>query len=47
LAKDLKLAHEQGLNTPLLSPLLNSYQEALKAGYGDEDVIAILKYLDK
>ena len=45
LAKDLKLAHEQGLSTPLLSPLLNSYQDALKAGYGDDDVIAILNYL--
>jgi len=47
LAKDLKLAKDQGLNTPLITPLLNSYQEALKAGYGDEDVIAILKYLQK
>jgi 3-hydroxyisobutyrate dehydrogenase len=47
LAKDLKLAKEQGLNTPLLAPLLNSYQEALSAGYGEDDVIAILKYLDK
>jgi 3-hydroxyisobutyrate dehydrogenase len=47
LAKDLKLAKDQGLDTPLLAPLLNSYQEALSAGYGDEDVIAILKYLDK
>lgn len=47
LAKDLKLAKDQGLNTPLITPLLNSYQEALTAGYGDEDVIAILKYLQK
>jgi 3-hydroxyisobutyrate dehydrogenase len=47
LAKDLKLAKDQGLNTPLITPLLNSYQEALQAGYGDEDVIAILKYLAK
>jgi 3-hydroxyisobutyrate dehydrogenase len=47
LAKDLKLAKEQGLNTPLLTPLLDSYQSALKAGYGDDDVIAILNYLKK
>jgi 3-hydroxyisobutyrate dehydrogenase len=47
LAKDLKLAQDQGLNTPLLAPLLNTYQQALKTGYGDDDVIAILKYLDQ
>ncbi len=47
LAKDLKLAKDQGLNTPLLTPLLDSYQSALKEGYGEDDVIAILNYLKK
>ena len=47
LAKDLRLAYQTGLNMPLSSPLLNSVQNALSEGLGDEDVMAILKYLDK
>lgn len=47
LVKDLRLAGEQGLKTPLFSPLLNSYGEALQQGHGEEDAMAILKYLSK
>lgn len=45
IAKDLRLAGEQGLITPLFTPLLNSYTQALQAGLGEEDAIAIYKYL--
>ena len=46
LAKDLRLAYEQGLDSPLISPILNSYQSAFNKGYGDDDAIAIFKFLD-
>ncbi len=45
LAKDLRLAGEQGLNSPLFPALSATYQGALQAGLGDEDVMAIFKYL--
>ena len=47
LAKDLRLAHQNGLNMPLADPVVNSFQNALKDGLGEEDVMAIFKYLDK
>ena len=47
LAKDIRLAGEQGLNTPLFSPLNQTYQEALQQGLGEEDCIAIFKYLGR
>jgi 3-hydroxyisobutyrate dehydrogenase len=45
LTKDLRLAGDQGLQTPLYAPLFKSYQDALKQGLGDEDCVAIYKYL--
>lgn len=47
LTKDLRLAGKQGLQTPLYEPLFKSYQHALENGLGDEDCMAIYKYLDK
>jgi 3-hydroxyisobutyrate dehydrogenase len=47
LAKDLRLANETGLDMPLSSPVLNSFQNALHEGLGEEDVMAIFKYLKK
>src|SRR5205085_6792686 len=44
LAKDLRLASEQGLQSPLFQPLYNSFQQALEMGLGEEDVMAIIKY---
>jgi 3-hydroxyisobutyrate dehydrogenase len=46
LAKDLRLASEQGLNSPLIAPLLKSYQSAVNSGLGDNDAIAIFKFLE-
>ncbi|WP_345948013.1 NAD(P)-dependent oxidoreductase [Mucilaginibacter sp. PAMB04274] len=47
LAKDLRLAKEQGLDAPLSTPLYESFKQAQEAGLGDEDVMAIYKHLDK
>jgi len=45
LVKDLQLAKDAGLDTPLITPLFNSYRQALAEGLGDEDVMAIIKSL--
>lgn len=47
LAKDLRLAKEAGLHTPLLDPLFATYQNAEQDGFGNEDVVAVMKYLEK
>ncbi|SDW85477.1 NAD(P)-dependent oxidoreductase [Flavobacterium degerlachei] len=47
LVKDLGLAKEAGLNTPLIEPLFDSYSAAQYEGLGDEDVMAIIKSLRK
>ena len=47
LAKDLRLATEQGLNTPLAAPLYQTFKDARDSGLGDEDVMAVIKYLDQ
>ena len=44
LAKDLRLAKAEGLDTPLANVVHQSFQKA-EATHGDEDVIAILKQL--
>jgi 3-hydroxyisobutyrate dehydrogenase len=45
LVKDLKLAKEAGLATPLINPLFNSYEKAQQEGLGEDDVMAIIKSL--
>lgn len=47
LVKDLGLAKEAGLDTPLIEPLFDSYAAAQYEGLGDEDVMAIIKSLRK
>lgn len=47
LAKDLRLAGKEGLRSPLSAPLINSYEFALEEGLGEEDAIAIYKYLNQ
>jgi len=47
LVKDLGLAKEAGLDTPLIHPLFDSYAAAQNEGLGDEDVMAIIKSLRK
>jgi len=46
LAKDIRLAREQGMNTPAGVTLSEALNGAVKEGLGDEDIIAILKYLE-
>jgi len=45
LVKDLQLAKDAGLDTPLITPLFDSYQQAQQEGLGEEDVMAIIKSL--
>jgi 3-hydroxyisobutyrate dehydrogenase len=45
LAKDLRLARAQGLDAPLSEPLYNSFEQAQDDGLGEEDAMAIYKYL--
>ena len=45
LVKDLRLAKEAGLDSPLIHPLYNSYAAAEKEGLGDQDVMAIISSL--
>jgi len=44
-AKDLRLAKEEGMNTPLGNAIVSSYDQALQMGLGEEDTIAILRFL--
>ncbi|MFD1257570.1 NAD(P)-dependent oxidoreductase [Mucilaginibacter terrae] len=47
IVKDLRLAKEQGLEAPLSTPLFDTFKEAQASGLGEEDLMAIFKYLDK
>ena len=47
LVKDLNLAKDAGLNSPLIKPLADSFDAAQNNGLGEEDVMAIMKYLQK
>lgn len=46
IVKDLKLSKDIGLTTPLGEAALNTFEKA-SAEFGDEDLIAIYKYLDR
>jgi 3-hydroxyisobutyrate dehydrogenase len=47
ITKDLRLVQKEGMAFPLFSPLLTSYKSASQMGYGEEDAISIIRYLDK
>jgi 3-hydroxyisobutyrate dehydrogenase len=47
IVKDLRLAKEQGLEAPLSTPVYNTFKQAHDSGLGDEDLMAIYKYLNK
>jgi 3-hydroxyisobutyrate dehydrogenase len=46
LVKDLRLAKEADLDAPLIAPLYDTFSKAQQAGFGNEDVMAIKKYLE-
>ncbi|RYU90437.1 NAD(P)-dependent oxidoreductase [Mucilaginibacter terrigena] len=46
IVKDLQLSQDIGLNTPLGQTALKTFEQA-STQFGDEDLIAIYKYLDK
>lgn len=43
--KDIRLAREQGIDTPLAAPLAATYRKAVEEGFGEEDVMAVIKSL--
>lgn len=45
LTKDIRLATENGMDTPIGQALFSTLQGAVTKGYGEEDMIAVLKYL--
>lgn len=45
MLKDIKLAKDEGLDSPLSKVLIDSYQKAHDAGLGKQDVIGIINYL--
>ncbi len=45
MTKDLRLATAQGLNTPLSSPVYQTFKDAEANNLGNEDVMAIIKQL--
>lgn len=45
LVKDLGLAKDAGLSSPLIHPLYDSYLKAQEEGLGDQDVMAIISSL--
>ena len=47
MSKDLRLIRQTGLKSPLFEPVYNSFQQAEKDGLGEEDLMAIIKYLKK
>jgi 3-hydroxyisobutyrate dehydrogenase len=47
LSKDIRLATENGMDTPIGKSLHHTLQSATAKGYGDEDMIAVLKYLSE
>jgi 3-hydroxyisobutyrate dehydrogenase len=47
IAKDLRLVQKEGMTFPLFNPLLATYQTAFQMGYGEEDAISIIRFLDK
>lgn len=46
IAKDLRLANKEGLDTPLGEVVYTSFQQA-EVTLGEEDIIAIMKYVDR
>jgi 3-hydroxyisobutyrate dehydrogenase len=47
ITKDLRLATEQGIDSPLAGPVYQTYKAAMDSGLGEEDLMAIIKYLEK
>jgi len=43
--KDVRLAREAGLNTPLVQPLVASFEKAQNEEPGDEEVLVIIKII--
>jgi len=47
MAKDLRLAKEAGVSTPLADTANASYRQALEGGLGEMDLMAIIRHLEQ
>lgn len=47
MAKDVRLAREQGLSSLMSKPVFEAFQQALSDNLGDEDVMSVIKTLEK
>ncbi len=47
LVKDLRLADEQGIQSPLFPVAFQTFKQAVEQGLGDEDVMAVIQYLEQ
>jgi 3-hydroxyisobutyrate dehydrogenase len=47
MTKDIKLVQSEGMAFPLSGPLVSSYDTALQMGYGEQDAMVIIRFLDK
>ncbi|WP_294263308.1 NAD(P)-dependent oxidoreductase [uncultured Chryseobacterium sp.] len=47
MLKDIRLAKDAGAEFPLSETLIQTYQAASNAGYGKDDVIGIIRYLQE
>ena len=45
LAKDLRLAEQQGMHLPAGKAVADTYKQAITSGFGDDDMIAIIRHL--
>jgi 3-hydroxyisobutyrate dehydrogenase len=47
MAKDIRLMKAAGLDTPMFTPVHDSFQRAAQTGLAEDDVMAIFKYLEQ
>jgi 3-hydroxyisobutyrate dehydrogenase len=47
LRKDLGLAEQIGMQSPVGLAVANTYQQAMENGFGDDDMVAVYKQLEK
>jgi 3-hydroxyisobutyrate dehydrogenase len=45
ITKDIKLAQNEGLVSPLSGPLITTFQAAVENGFGESDMISVIEFL--
>lgn len=47
MLKDIGLAIENGMDMPLTNVLMQTYQDAQESGFGKQDVVSVIEFLNK